>query len=149
MQDVEERAPGDGTKAVRTRPAVLCINGDRLQAIRLDMEVSQAEFAELVKQAGKELGHPNACTKRLVQSWEAGGWSCRPNYRRALRRVTGLSYAQLCAETSQTETATPCLSTAPDAGTDRTTLAVLGEVSMQLARIQAWLEQIALGIVGS
>lgn len=129
----------------------MCINGDRLQAIRLDMEVSQAEFAQLVQNAGKELGHPNACTKRLVQSWEAGGRSCRPNYRRALRRVTGLSYAQLCAGASDTEAASSGLGAPPVADFDRNpdwaTLAVLDEVSAQLAGVQVRLEEVR-GLVG-
>jgi transcriptional regulator with XRE-family HTH domain len=73
------------------------ISGERLRVIRHSLDLSQAEFAALIRQAGTELGEPNACTKRLVQKWEAGQHgTCRPNYRRALTKVTGLTYAQLC-----------------------------------------------------
>jgi hypothetical protein len=75
----------------------LRINGARLRRIRESLDVSQTEFAELVREAGRDLGEPNTCSKRLVQKWEAGGHStCRPNYRRALSRVTGMTYDKLC-----------------------------------------------------
>lgn len=75
----------------------LQINGARLRRIRESLDVSQAEFADLIRDAGRDLGEPNACNKRLVQKWEAGDHStCRPNYRRALSRVTGVTYDKLC-----------------------------------------------------
>jgi len=73
------------------------IDAVRLRRIRESQELSQTEFATLVRKAGAELGEPNSCNKRLIQKWEAGDHaSCRPNYRRALSRVTGMTYAQLC-----------------------------------------------------
>ena len=147
MLELEDRVPEDETPAVRRKPVVMCINGDRLREIRMGMEVSQAEFAQLVRKAGQELGSPNACTKRLVQHWESGR-GCQPNYRRALGRVTGLSYVQLCAGAGPAETAASGLRSLPDAGTDHAALAVLGEVCMQLAGIQARLEEVARGLVG-
>jgi hypothetical protein len=62
------------------------------------MELSQAEFAALLRRAGQEAGEPNACNKRLVQKWESGApTAVRPNYRRALRSVTGMPFAALCS----------------------------------------------------
>jgi hypothetical protein len=147
MLKLEERVPEGGTPAVRRKPVAMCINGDRLREIRMGMEVSQAEFAQLVRKAGQELGSPNACTKRLVQHWESGT-GCQPNYRRALSRVTGLSYVQLCAGAGQAETAASGLRSLPDVSTNRAALAVLGEVSSQLAGIQARLEEVARGLAG-
>jgi hypothetical protein len=44
-----------------------------------------------------EAGEPSACSKRLVQKWESGEHStARPNYRRALRSMTGVPFAELC-----------------------------------------------------
>jgi hypothetical protein len=60
------------------------------------MNLSQSEFAALIRQAGKELREPNGCTKRVVQNWESGrNASCRPNYRRALQAATGTPYNRL------------------------------------------------------
>ncbi len=60
-----------------------------LRSIRLAMRMSQTELARAVRQAGSTLGEPNNCNKRLVQKWESGEHSdCRPNYRRALEKVT-------------------------------------------------------------
>ena len=72
-------------------------NGKRLQAIRETLGLSQAEFASRVRKAGDKLGDPNACTKRLIQKWESGDHrTCRPNYRRALCKVTGLPFSAFC-----------------------------------------------------
>jgi hypothetical protein len=55
------------------------------------MQLSQAAFAAAVRAAGKAVGQPNHCTKRLVQKWEAGEHaSCIPEYLKALQLVTGL-----------------------------------------------------------
>jgi len=73
------------------------IDAVRLRRIRESQELSQAEFATLIRKAGAELGEPNTCNKRLIQKWEAGDHAtCRPNYRRALAKVTGMTFAQLC-----------------------------------------------------
>jgi hypothetical protein len=78
-------------------PATGQLSAERLRSIRHSLDLSQAEFAALIRKAGAELGEPNACTKRLIQKWEAGDHgTCRPNYRRALTKVTGLTFAQLC-----------------------------------------------------
>lgn len=85
-------------------PSTGQICGERLRHIRQSLDLSQAEFATLTRKAGAELGEPNACTKRLVQKWEAGAHgTCRPNYRRALTKVTGLTFAQLCDPLSLTD----------------------------------------------
>lgn len=55
------------------------------------MRLSQAAFADAVRAAGKAVGEPNHCTKRLVQKWETGEHaSCIPEYLKALQLVTGL-----------------------------------------------------------
>lgn len=106
------------------------IDGVRLRCIRQSQDLSQAEFALLIRKAGAELGEPNSCNKRLIQKWEAGDHaSCRPNYRRALSRVTGMSYAQLCEP----------LATATDADSVADTIALramLDEVIGQLAQMR-------------
>lgn len=81
-----------------THPGVpLTINSGQLRAIRIDLGYSQREFAELLRNAGAELGEPNRCTKRLVQKWEGGEHTAAmPNYQRALEHVTGVPYAVLC-----------------------------------------------------
>jgi transcriptional regulator with XRE-family HTH domain len=67
-----------------------------LRAARQRMRLSQAEFALAVRTAGNALGEPNECTKRLVQKWESGEHAvCRPNYRRALQKVTLTPFEQL------------------------------------------------------
>jgi tetratricopeptide (TPR) repeat protein len=58
--------------------------------------MSQTEFAHAVQRAGDALGEPNVANKRLIQKWESGEHTdCRPNYRRALRRVTGEPFHKL------------------------------------------------------
>lgn len=60
------------------------------------MNLSQREFADLIRKTGEERGEPNGCTKALVQKWESGrNTSCRPNYRRALQEATGTPYGRL------------------------------------------------------
>jgi hypothetical protein len=60
------------------------------------MRLSQAQFAEAVRAAGKAVGRPNSCTKRLVQKWETGEHSaCRPGYLTVLQTVTGLPAREL------------------------------------------------------
>lgn len=78
-----------------------------LRALRQSMRMSQSEFAQAVQRAGQVLGEPNTCTKRLVQKWESGEHTdCRPNYRRALERVTRTSYSRLgFTDASAAETA--------------------------------------------
>jgi hypothetical protein len=72
--------------------------GARLRCVRLGCDLTQSEFAALIRQAGEELGEPNSCTKRLVQKWEADDHAtCRPHYHRALHHATGLSFAKLQA----------------------------------------------------
>lgn len=67
-----------------------------LRALRQSLRMSQSEFAQAVQRAGQVLGEPNTCNKRLVQKWESGEHTdCRPNYRRALERVTQAPYGRL------------------------------------------------------
>jgi hypothetical protein len=68
-----------------------------LRALRISLDVSQSEFAALMRKAGEDAGVPNSCDKRLVQKWESGEHvMMRPNYRRALRDVTGVPFVALC-----------------------------------------------------
>ncbi|MDI5964827.1 helix-turn-helix domain-containing protein [Streptantibioticus silvisoli] len=67
-----------------------------LRAIRTGMNLSQDEFARVIRDAGHRLGRPNDATKRLVQRWEAGGVAApRGIYISALEVVTGLPVASL------------------------------------------------------
>ncbi|MBS2966821.1 hypothetical protein KGA66_27550 [Actinocrinis puniceicyclus] len=67
-----------------------------LRALRQSLHMSQSEFARAVQHAGQALGEPNTCNKRLIQKWESGEHTdCRPNYRRALERVTRAPYDRL------------------------------------------------------
>ena len=72
------------------------IDKELLRKIRLELGLSQSQFANLVRGAGERLGEPNSCNKRLVQKWESGEHTvCRPNYRRALSKVTGIPETEL------------------------------------------------------
>jgi DNA-binding transcriptional regulator YiaG len=63
---------------------------DQVLRARQELGMSQAELARALVSAGKALGHPNNCTKRLVQKWESGDHAAlRPNYAEALAVVTG------------------------------------------------------------
>ena len=67
-----------------------------LRQARLNLGMSQSEFAKAVQAAGMAAGEPNGANKRLVQKWESGEHvTCRPNYARALQAVTGLSAGKL------------------------------------------------------
>lgn len=72
------------------------VPNETLRGVRHGLNLSQDEFAARLRGAGEELGEPNEATKRLVQRWESGeSRSARPVYRRALERVTALSYQEL------------------------------------------------------
>lgn len=67
-----------------------------LREIRTRLHLSQDEFAARVRQAGRRLGEPNDCSKRLVQRWESGEHAtCRPVYQRALQEATGRPFEEL------------------------------------------------------
>jgi transcriptional regulator with XRE-family HTH domain len=67
-----------------------------LRAIRLGMRMSQDELARAVQEAGRRIGSPNSCSKRLVQRWESGEVAHpRPAHTRALEAVTGMPAASL------------------------------------------------------
>lgn len=63
---------------------------DTLKTARLSLRLSQEEFAKRIRDAGHDAGEPNGASKRLVARWEAGESTPRPNYARALERVTGV-----------------------------------------------------------
>ena len=68
----------------------------RLRDARHELGLSQQGFADLIQLAGKEMGQPNRCTKRLVQKWENGEHATiSPPYREAISRVTGLNFADI------------------------------------------------------
>ncbi|MBR7832468.1 hypothetical protein KDL01_04320 [Actinospica durhamensis] len=79
----------------------MAVSADRipnqtLRAVRRALNLSQDEFAERLREAGRRLGEPNEANKRLIQRWETGvSNSARPVYRRALELVTGRPYASL------------------------------------------------------
>src|SRR5581483_2289826 len=67
-----------------------------LKAVRISLRMSQDGFAKAIQEAGDRIGAPNQCSKRLVQSWEAGQVSHpHPDHARALEAVTGLPAASL------------------------------------------------------
>lgn len=67
-----------------------------LRRARQEMRLTQAQFADAVKAAGRAIGEPNKCTKRLLQKWETGEHAgCRPDYLRALKSLTSLSAREL------------------------------------------------------
>ena len=71
-------------------------SGTRLRRWRVDAELSQSQFAELVHKFGLGMGLPNGCTKRLVQKWESGEHcGVRPNYAAILNKLTGMSIEEL------------------------------------------------------
>ena len=116
------------------------IDAVRLRRIRESQELSQAEFATLVRKAGAELGELNSCNKRLIQKWESGDHAtCRPNYRRALARVTGMTYAQLCEPLPTTEH----VSTSADRVDGATLRTLLDDVIGQLAEVRERLGETA------
>ena len=79
-----------------TVPAHRRVPNETLRAIRTALHMSQSEFASALQRAGEALGEPNVANKRLIQKWESGEHTdCRPNYRRALRRVTGQPFHSL------------------------------------------------------
>jgi transcriptional regulator with XRE-family HTH domain len=86
---------GDSTR--RPRIVAMRFNGERLMKARLELRLSQTEFATAVREAGARLGAPNSCTKRNVQKWE-GGQTTMPQFscQRALEEVTGLPFTVLC-----------------------------------------------------
>lgn len=62
-----------------------------LRAVRMSLLMSQDDFARALRKAGCL-----EANKRLVQRWESGAIVApRPNYARALERVTGLPLASL------------------------------------------------------
>lgn len=67
-----------------------------LKAVRISLRLSQDGLAKAVQAAGKQLGAPNTCSKRLVQRWEAGDVAHpHVDHIRALETVTGLPAARL------------------------------------------------------
>jgi transcriptional regulator with XRE-family HTH domain len=114
--------------------------GTRLRLMRLELALSQAELATLLRQTGNDLGEPNTCNKRLIQKWELGEHhTCRPNYRRALTHALGVSYEQLStpwAEPQPPDDTTPPAPPAPQnpEPTDtETALQLIDSVMAQLA----------------
>jgi transcriptional regulator with XRE-family HTH domain len=104
----------------------------RLRAIRHGLQLSQAEFAALIRTTGDEIGDPNRCTKRLVQKWEQGDHAgCRPYYHRVLRHITGISYEHLCEPLQDADV--PC----DERIGDKATLALIDEIMGQLVEVRA------------
>lgn len=69
------------------------LDGRRLRKIRTErLKLSQSKFAFEIQQAGRALGVPNRCSKRLVQHWERGTIKMpSPNHQLALAHVIGPS----------------------------------------------------------
>lgn len=71
--------------------------GPRLSAARGGLGWSQADLAEAVRGAAREVGESSGCTKRLVQKWEDGTHAnLKPVSRLALERALGVPFAELC-----------------------------------------------------
>lgn len=114
--------------------------GTRLRCIRLALDLSQSEFAAEIRKAGKELEDANQCSKDLVQKWEAGRHgSCRPNYKRALQRVTGLSFEQLCAPWAEPEAQAQLLPPSGGLANMADAVKAIDSVMAQLGEAKAWL----------
>ncbi|WP_338684009.1 helix-turn-helix transcriptional regulator [Streptomyces acidiscabies] len=73
------------------------IPNPRLRAVRdLRFKMSREEFADLLVEAGAELGEAVGCTPRLIAAWEDGEVAMpRPVYQRILHHLTGLEMAEL------------------------------------------------------
>ena len=124
------------TEATATPRATSNHFGNHLRAIRHGLQLSQAEFAALLRKAGEEIGDPNACTKRLVQKWEQGDhYGCRPNYCRALLHLTGINFAQV-REPSHDLSAQQSR-----AGGDGVTLALIDHIMVELAQVREQIGQ--------
>ncbi len=80
-------------------PYLLPLDPARLRQTRHERGLSQRELAEALFNAGLDLGEPNEASNRLIQLWE-GGKVRRPHtkYRRALQRVLGIPFDQLCTQ---------------------------------------------------
>jgi transcriptional regulator with XRE-family HTH domain len=68
----------------------------RLREIRVGLNMSQADLARAVRQAGLKIGEPNGCTPSQVRRWESGTTvTPHPRYLRALQMATGQPAANL------------------------------------------------------
>jgi transcriptional regulator with XRE-family HTH domain len=68
----------------------------RLREIRAGLNMSQADLARAVRQAGQKIGEPNGCTPSQVRRWESGATTTpHPRYLRALQLATGQPAANL------------------------------------------------------
>jgi transcriptional regulator with XRE-family HTH domain len=62
----------------------------RLRAVRLALRMSQADFAQAIREAGRKSGEPNGCTASQIRRWESGAtMTPHPRYLRALEIATG------------------------------------------------------------
>ncbi|MBR7830253.1 HTH domain-containing protein [Actinospica sp. MGRD01-02] len=81
-------------------------DGARLAAVRRDaLGVTQAEFAQRVREAGRTLGFPHLrCAKRLVQKWENGEHAV-PSvpYQKAIAYVTRMDFESFCRAASRAD----------------------------------------------
>ena len=46
-----------------------------LKAARVQRRMSQDDLARAIRDAGRRIGEPNACSKKAVQRWESGAVS--------------------------------------------------------------------------
>lgn len=61
-----------------------------LKAARISRRLSQDDLARAVRDAGRRIGEPNACTKKAIQRWESGAVTApRGAYLRALEYAMG------------------------------------------------------------
>ncbi|MEU7767721.1 helix-turn-helix domain-containing protein [Nocardia sp. NPDC049190] len=86
LEEVTGEHFGSSTEAAFTKGLS---DGGRLRAARERMNLTQQQFAEEIRRAGKELGQPNYCGSRAVQDWEHNRTWPGPRYQRALEAVTG------------------------------------------------------------
>ncbi|MFE0464094.1 multiprotein-bridging factor 1 family protein [Kitasatospora sp. NPDC058965] len=67
-----------------------------LRTARIEMRLSQQEFADLLERLSRANGEPVECSVRLVRRWENGEVTRpRPVFQRLLEQATGRTLAQL------------------------------------------------------
>lgn len=77
-------------------------SGSLLRIVRIDEGITQEEFAQVVRRAGRHLGMPNKCTWVMVAQWEEGGLATAELlYQAAIAHATGVPFHRLCFPVDQ------------------------------------------------
>jgi len=76
---------------------IITLNSDRVREARLQLGLSQTEFADAINVVLERSGQEARCSKRLVQKWESGEHATPvPRYQKALAQVTSRPFKALC-----------------------------------------------------